>query len=113
MAEVVRIVRFMWGNGAETWEDLLRSGVVVPLFKKGDRNNPGNYRGVCLLSMGSRIVARIVACRLREWAEAMGLMDDNQAGFRRWEVDGGCDADDGEGSGGCGGLEEEEGEGGR
>ena len=82
MAEVVRIVRFMWGNGAETWEDLLRSGVVVPLFKKGDRNNPGNYRGVCLLSMGSRIVARIVACRLREWAEAMGLMDDNQAGFR-------------------------------
>ena len=62
--------------------DLLRLGVVVPLFKKGDRNNPGNYRGVCLLSMGSRIVARIVACRLREWAEEMGLMDDNQAGFR-------------------------------
>ena len=32
--------------------------------------------------MGSRIVARIVACRLKEWAESMGLMDDNQAGFR-------------------------------
>ena len=32
--------------------------------------------------MGSRIVARIVACRLKDWAEAMGLMDDNQAGFR-------------------------------
>ena len=82
MAEVVRIVRFMWENGAETWEDSLRSGEVIPLFKKGDRNNPNNYRGVCLLSMGSRIVARIVACRLREWAEAMGLMDDNQSGFR-------------------------------
>ena len=34
------------------------------------------------MSMGSRIVARVVACRLREWAEEMGLLDDNQAGFR-------------------------------
>ena len=27
-------------------------------------------------------MARLVACRLRVWAEEMGLMDDNQAGFR-------------------------------
>ena len=60
----------------------MQGGRVVPLFKKGDLNNPNNYRGVCLLSMGSRIVARIVACRLQEWAEAMGLLDDNQSGFR-------------------------------
>ena len=32
--------------------------------------------------MGSRIVARIVACRLKDWAEDMSLLDDNQAGFR-------------------------------
>ena len=81
--EVVRIVQFMWVNGSETWEDSLRSGQVVPLYKgKGDRNNPNSYRGVCLLSLGSRIVARIVACRLKDWAEDMGLLDDNQAGFR-------------------------------
>ena len=54
MREIVRIVRFMWVNGAEMWEDSLRSGQVVPLYKmKGDRNDPNNYRGVCLLSMGS------------------------------------------------------------
>ena len=82
MAEVVRIVRFMRENGLETWEDSLRSGQVVPLFKKGDWNDPNSYRGVCHLSMGSGIVARIVACRLREWAEEMGLMDDNQSDFR-------------------------------
>ena len=39
----------------------LKSGVEVPLYKmKGDRYDPGNYRGVCLLSLGSRILARIV-----------------------------------------------------
>ena len=70
-------------NGAEKWETSLRSGQVVPLYKnKGDRDDPNNYRGVCLLSMGSRIVARVVACRLKEWAETMGVLDDNQAGFR-------------------------------
>ena len=47
-------MKFMWKNGAETWEDSLGGGTVVPLYKgKGDRNNPNNYRGVCLLSMGS------------------------------------------------------------
>ena len=83
LEEVVRIVQFMFQNGAETWEDALRSGVVVPLYKKGDRDDPGNYRGVCLLSIGSRILARVNAARLMKWMEAMGLVDDNQQGFRK------------------------------
>ena len=33
--------------------------------------------------MGSRILARIVASRLRKWAEDVGVLDDNQAGFRQ------------------------------
>ena len=82
--EVVRIVQFMFVEPVEKWEDCLRSGVVVPLYKmKGDRDDPGNYRGVCLLSMGSRILARIVANRLAVWAEARGLLDDDQQGFRK------------------------------
>ena len=34
------------------------------------------------MSMGRRIVARLVATRISEWAEDMELLDDNQAGFR-------------------------------
>ena len=81
--EVVRLVRYMWENSADSWEDSLKRGVIIPLFKKGDFNDPNNYRGVCLLPMGRRIVARIAATRLKGWAEAMGLLDDNQAGFRK------------------------------
>ena len=81
---VVEMVQFMWRNSAEKWEDSLKRGLIVPLYKgKGDRNSPNNYCGVCLLSMGRRIVARIVSVRINEWSEDMGLLDDNQAGFRR------------------------------
>ena len=58
--------------------------MVVPLYKmKGDREDANNYRGVCLLSIGSRIVARICAARLMVWAEGRGVLDDDQQGFRR------------------------------
>ena len=83
MQKLLKVVQKMFSSGAEEWEDTLKSGMVIPLYKmKGDRNDPNNYRGVCLLSMGSRILARIMATRLKLWAEDMGVLDDNQAGFR-------------------------------
>ena len=81
--KVVEMVQFMWMNGSDKWEEGLRTGLVIPLHKKGDRDNPNQYRGVVLLSMGSRIVARIMASRIRLWSEALGLMDDDQSGFRK------------------------------
>ena len=64
------------------WSEVNSTGIVVPLHKKGPKNDLNNYRGVCLLPMISRVVARILATRLREWAEKTKLMDDNQSGFR-------------------------------
>ena len=55
----------------------------MPLHKKGDRNARDNYRGVVLLAMGSRILARIMANRIRMWAEKMELFDDDQSGLRK------------------------------
>ena len=77
------LVRFMFNNDTDLWDHSLRVGLVIPLFKKGNRDVPGNYRGVVLLAMASRILARILANRLRVWAEKLKLMDDNQAGFRK------------------------------
>ena len=56
---------------------------MVPLFKKGDWDDRGTYKGVVLLAMDSRILVRVLAKRLAWWAEHMGLLDENQAGFRR------------------------------
>ena len=51
------------------WDEWLKSGVMCPLFKKGDRRVKGNYRGVVLLAMGSRVLARVCARRMRWRAE--------------------------------------------
>ena len=80
---VVTLVQYMFNNGPDKWEDELKIGLVIPLHKKGDRNRRDNYRGVCLLAMGSRILARIMANRLRIWAEKLEILDDDQAGFRK------------------------------
>lgn len=74
---VCSMVQRMFEVRADGWDWLLKVGLMVPLFKKGDRNDRNNYRGVCLLAMGSgsRILGRVVAKRLGWWAEHLGLLD--------------------------------------
>ena len=66
----------------DSWDPCIKTGLVVPLFKKGDRAVPSNYRGVCLLSLATRLLARVMASRLRVWAEAIGVLGEWQQGFR-------------------------------
>ena len=83
MEKLYALIQYMFENSADNWEEELKVGLVIPLHKKGNINLPNNYRGVVLLAMGSRILARIMADRLRIWAEALGLLDEEQAGFRK------------------------------
>ena len=70
-------IRKLWKTPASQWPKALKMGLVIPLHKKGDRKNQHNYRGICLLPMLSRILARILATRLRTWAEDIGALDEN------------------------------------
>ena len=80
--QIVRMVQHILQNEAEELTPSLKTGLICPIYKKGDRNTGGNYRGVCLLAMGSRILTTIIAKRMRWWAEKMELLGENQAGFR-------------------------------
>ena len=80
---VVLKVKDMWNTIANLWKELLKVGVIIPLFKKGDKSDLKNYRGICLLPILSRVLGRILATRIRVWAEEMNLFDENQAGFRK------------------------------
>ena len=79
---LIGMVQFMFEERAHKWDEWLKGWVMCPLFKKGDWIVKGNYRGVVLLAMGSRVLARVCAKRMRWWAEHMNLMDENQWGFR-------------------------------
>ena len=54
------ILSFRQGKFPTTW----KRANVVPVFKKGDRKDPANYRPVSLLSISSKIVERVVCDQL-------------------------------------------------
>jgi len=60
-----------------------RRGLIVPVPKGGDRRVVSNYRGITLLSVVGKVFTQIVQQRLSRWFEERGLLEPEQAGFRR------------------------------
>ena len=75
------LVRRLW-QSLGNWKPSVHAAEVLALFKKGHRSKLDNYRGICLLSVASRVVARVISCRLREHTEAVGTFRCDQWGFR-------------------------------
>ena len=82
LRKLFRLVIGQLDENYHKWEEETTRGWVIPLFKKGSRGDLNNYRGVCLLPLMSRICARILATRIRIWAEKIGALGENQSGFR-------------------------------
>ena len=49
-------VCWIYGDIPEEW----RTAIVIPIHRKGDRNNPDNYRGISLLNTGYKIYSKII-----------------------------------------------------
>ena len=79
---VLEIIQRMHTSDAESWERVVKTGLMVPLHKNGSRSELNNYRGVCFLSMASRILAKVMVTRVRQWIEDIKHMEDTQCGFR-------------------------------
>ena len=58
-----------------------RDAEVVTLFKKGNRLDPANYRGIFLLDVAGKILSALLAARIGNLAES--FLSDEQNGFRR------------------------------
>ena len=72
-------VLFDKGVFPEKWSKV----IIIPLHKKGDKNNPDNYRGILLLSILSKVFTHIINSRLTHWTESNSVLNDAQAGFRK------------------------------
>lgn len=53
-----------------------------PVHKKGDRENPANYRGIAIGNSIYKLLAQIVGTRLRQYVEDHDILPDSQNGFR-------------------------------
>ena len=61
---------------------------VIPLFKKGSKLDPGNYRPVSILSVLSKLLERAVCTQMNEYLEKRHILFENQSGFRgRYSTD--------------------------
>ena len=64
------------GHAPEDW----KTGIITPIFKKGDSKECGNYRGITILSIVAKTFARVLEKRLRNILE--DTLEDSQFGFR-------------------------------
>ncbi|MFC1375539.1 MAG: reverse transcriptase family protein [gamma proteobacterium symbiont of Ctena orbiculata] len=56
---------------------------MTPIFKKGDRSSPANYRPISLTSVCSKVMEHILHSQVMKHLEANGILSDQQHGFRK------------------------------
>ena len=56
-----------------------KTNITIPIFKKGERGNPENYRGINLLNTHLKLTTAIIAKMLTNTV----TLEDEQQGFKR------------------------------
>jgi hypothetical protein len=79
LSRVYRILVAVWQS--ETMPEEWRTGLLIPLLKKGDPTQCNNYRGIMLLNTTYKILTSIIRKRLAEHTETK--LGEYQNGFRK------------------------------
>ena len=58
-----------------------RKTLIKPLYKKGDKSECRNYRGISLVSVGRKLLSNIILFRLRHAVDK--VLREEQCGFRK------------------------------
>lgn len=59
-----------------------KTATVSPVFKKGDRYLPSNYRPISLTCVCSKLMEHIITSNLKRYLEGNNILHKNQHGFR-------------------------------
>jgi len=54
--------------------------IITPIYKKGDKRECKNYRGISLLSIPGKVFTKVLQRRMKQYVEE--AMAEEQAGFR-------------------------------
>ena len=70
---------FKMGQIPAVW----RKGTITPIHKSGNLSQPMNYRGITVASAMYKLYCSILNNRISTWVEELGILEDNQNGFRK------------------------------
>ena len=81
IAKMVSLFGMMWDKRAVPQD--FKDALIVHIFKrKGDRSVCDDHRGISLLSIPGKILARVILNRLSEHVNHLGILPEGQCGFR-------------------------------
>ena len=66
-----------------SFPDACKIAKVKPLFKKGSKTDPSNYRPISLLPLLSKVFERVVLNQTEEFLSLNKVLYDYQSGFRK------------------------------
>jgi len=81
IAPILTVIFSQSLNTVEIPSDWLRAN-VVPIFKKGDRHNPSNYRPISLTSICCKVMKHILCHSIMKHLEDNHILSNFQHGFR-------------------------------
>ena len=82
VAKKIELFHIMWRKEATPQE--FKDASIIHLFKrKGNAQLYDNHRGISLLSIAGKVLARVLLNRLNEHLEQSGLLPESQCGFRK------------------------------
>ena len=62
-----------------SWGEVL----VIPIYKKGNKSSPDNYRPISLVQNIAKLYLTIIQKKLVAWVDSRGLIPDAQTAFRK------------------------------
>lgn len=57
--------------------------MIAPIFKSGNKLDPGNYRGICVSSYLGKLFSSILNHRILDFTENKNIIHSSQVGFLR------------------------------
>jgi len=59
-----------------------KTALVMPVFKKGSKSDPSNYRPISLTSVCCKVLEHIIYSNIMSHLENLNILSDSQFGFR-------------------------------
>jgi hypothetical protein len=78
-SEIHKLINSIWNK--EELPEHWKESIIVPIYKKGNRTDCCNYRGISLLSASYKTLSNILLSRLTPHVDE--IIGDHQCGFRR------------------------------